>query len=58
MIFPLTIRNSAFVALCMYVFNPLALELDILTVAHRLGKILIFYEPKKVLWNTRHSVEE
>ena len=37
--------------------NPLALELDIYSLAHRLCKMLIFYEPRRVtLGNTR--VEE
>jgi hypothetical protein len=40
-------------------FNPLALELDIYSLAHHLCKILIFYEPRSVtLGNARHFVEE
>jgi len=40
-------------------FNPLALELDIYSLAHRLCKMRIFYEPRGVtLRNTRHFVEE
>jgi hypothetical protein len=39
--------------------NPLALELDIYSLAHHLCKISIFYEPRSVtLGNTRHFVEE
>jgi len=39
--------------------NPLALELDIYSLAHHLCKMLIFYEPRRVtLGNTRHFVEE
>jgi len=41
------------------VFNPLAPELDIFSLAHHLCKMLIFYEPGRVaLGNTRHFVEE
>jgi len=41
------------------VFNPLALELDIYSLAHHLCKMLIFYEPRRVtLGNTRNFVEE
>ena len=40
-------------------FNPLALELDIYSLAHHLRKMWIFYEPRRVtLGNTRHFVEE
>jgi len=40
-------------------FNPLALELDIYSLAHNLCKMLMFYEPRRVtLGNTRHFVEE
>ena len=40
-------------------FNPLALELDIYSLAHHLCKMWIFYERKRVtLGNTRHFVEE
>jgi len=40
-------------------FNPLALELDIYSLAHHLFKVLIFYEPRRVtLGNARHFVEE
>ena len=40
-------------------FNPLALELDIYSLAHHLCKMCIFYEPRRVtLGNTRHFVEE
>jgi hypothetical protein len=40
-------------------FNPLALELDIYSLAHHLCKMWIFYEPIRVtLGNTRHFVEE
>ena len=40
-------------------FNPLALELDIYSLAHHLCKMCIFYEPRSVtLGNTRHFVEE
>ena len=40
-------------------FNPLALELDIYSLAHHLCKMWIFYEPRRVtLGNTRHFVEE
>jgi len=39
--------------------NPLALELDIYSLAHHLCKMLIFYEPRGVtLGDTRHFVEE
>jgi len=39
--------------------NPLALELDIHSLAHHLCKVWIFYEPRRVtLGNTRHFVEE
>jgi len=39
--------------------NPLALELDIYSLAHHLCKMWIFYEPRRVtLGNTRHFVEE
>jgi hypothetical protein len=39
--------------------NPLALELDIYSLAHHLCQMLIFYEPRSVtLGNTRHFVEE
>jgi hypothetical protein len=39
--------------------NPLALELDIYSLAHHLCKMLIFYEPRRVtVGNTRHFVEE
>jgi hypothetical protein len=39
--------------------NPLAMELDIYSLAHHLCKMLIFYEPRRVtLGNTRHFVEE
>ena len=39
--------------------NPLALELDIYSLAHHLYKMWIFYEPRRVtLGNTRHFVEE
>jgi len=42
-----------------YRFNPLALELDIYSLAHHLCKMWIFYEPRRVtLGNTRHFVEE
>jgi len=40
-------------------FNPLALELDIYSLAHHLCKMSIFYEPRRVtLGNTPHFVEE
>jgi hypothetical protein len=40
-------------------FNPLALELDIYSLAHHLCKVLIFYEPRRItLVNTQHFVEE
>ena len=40
-------------------FNPLALELDIYSLAHRLCKMWIFYEPRRVtLGDTWHFVEE
>jgi len=40
-------------------FNPLALELDIYSLAHHLCKMWIFYEPRRVtLGNTWHFVEE
>jgi len=39
--------------------NPLALELDIYSLAHHLCKMSIFYEPKSLsLGNTRHFVKE
>ena len=39
--------------------NPLALELDIYSLAHNLCKMWIFYEPRRVtLGNTRNFVEE
>jgi len=42
-----------------YHFNPLALELDIYSLARHLCKMWIFYEPRRVtLGNTRHFVEE
>jgi hypothetical protein len=38
--------------------NPLALELDIYSLAHHLCKMWIFYEPRRVtLGNTRHFAE-
>ena len=41
------------------IFNPLALELDIYSLAHHLCKMWTFYEPRRVtLGNTRHFVEE
>jgi len=40
-------------------FNPLALELDIYSLAHHLSKMWIFDEQRRVtLGNTRHFVEE
>ena len=40
-------------------FNPLALELDIYSLAHHLCKMWIFYKPRSVtLGNSRHFVEE
>ena len=40
-------------------FNPLALELDIYSLAHHLCKMWIFCEPRSAtLGNTRHFVEE
>ena len=40
-------------------FNPLAMALDIYSLAHHLCKMWIFYEPRRVtLGNTRHFVEE
>jgi hypothetical protein len=40
-------------------FNPLALELDIYSLAYHLCKMWIFYEPRRVtLGDTRHFVEE
>jgi len=40
-------------------FNPLALKLNIYSLAHHLCKMWIFYEPRSVtLGNTRHFVEE
>ena len=43
----------------LLVINPLALELDIYSLAHHLCKMRIFYEPRRVtLGNTRHFVEE
>jgi len=40
-------------------FNPLALELDIYSLAHHLCKVWIFYEPRRVtLGNKQHFVEE
>ena len=42
-----------------FFFNPLALELDIYSLAHLLCKMWIFYEPRRItLGNTRHFVEE
>jgi len=39
--------------------NPLALQLNIYSLAHHLCTMLIFYEPRRVtLGNTRHFVEE
>ena len=39
--------------------NPLALELNIYSLAHHLCTVWIFYEPRNVaLGNTRHFVEE
>jgi len=39
--------------------NPLALELDIYILEHHVGKMWIFYEPKKVTWsNTWHFQDE
>ena len=41
------------------VFNPLALELDIYSLAHHLYNMLIFYEPRRVtLGYTRHFVRQ
>jgi len=43
----------------IFFFNPLALELDICSLAHHLCNMWIFYEPRRVtLGNTRHFVEE
>jgi hypothetical protein len=40
-------------------FNPLALALDIYSLAHHLCKTWKFYEPRRVtVGNTRHFVEE
>ena len=39
--------------------NPLALELDIYSLAHHLCKMWTFYEPRRLtLGDTRHFVEE
>jgi len=44
---------------CRQYINPLALELDIYSLAHHLCKMLIFNEPRRVtLGNARHFVEE
>jgi len=41
------------------VINPLALELDIYSLAHHFCKMRILYEPRSVtLGNTRRFVEE
>jgi hypothetical protein len=40
-------------------FNPLALKLDIYSLAQHLGTMSIFYEPRRVtLGNTVHFVKE
>ena len=40
-------------------FNPMAMELDIYSLAHHLCKMWIFHEPRRVtLGNTGHFVEE
>jgi hypothetical protein len=50
------VGESGIATVCL---NPLALELDIYSLAHHLCKMLIFYEPRSVtLGNTRHFVEE
>ena len=42
-----------------HAINPLALELDICSLAHHLCKMWIFYEPRRItLGNTRHFMEE
>jgi hypothetical protein len=59
--------NRNFILLCLilkYCFikksiNPLALELDIYSLAHHLCKMWIFYELRRaILGNTRHFVEQ
>ena len=48
---------SAFIV--WYLINPLALELDIQSLAHHLCKMWIFYEPRILtLGNTRYFVEQ
>ena len=50
---------SGSTGVCPLKINPLALEMDILIVAHHLYKMWIFYETQQIrLWNTRHSAEE
>jgi hypothetical protein len=52
-----SIKSISLPSVCT--LNPLALELDIYSSAHRLCKMCIFYEPRRVpLGNTRHFVEE
>jgi len=56
-----TRRNCNFqlTAFSMHVFNPLALELDIYSLAHHLRNMRLFYEPRRVtLGNTQLFVEE
>ena len=56
----LTTGRCPFALSCTFVsINPLALELDIYSLAQNLCKVRIFYEPRRVtLGNTRHFVEE
>jgi len=53
---------EGFICFCLFeyaLFNPLALEVDIYSLAHNLCKMWIFYEPRRVtLGNTRYFMEE
>jgi hypothetical protein len=55
----LTHPMTSLAAQILMLFNPLALELDIYSLAHHLCKMWIFCEPRRLtLGNTRHFVEE
>ena len=52
-------HHPSFISPPTTLLNPLALELDIYSLAHHLCKLPIFYEPRRVtLGNTQHFVEE
>jgi len=56
---PVVSRYTDWDTLPTFYINPLALELDIYSLAHYLFKMWIFYEPRRVtLGNTRNFVEE